>query len=222
MIVLAGILFPWAFTLVEFARQTLMRRLEMMNLRRTDVRIAKAMEVPHPEHEKAAQGIMVPLYVGVAKIHTSKTGKGRDCPLNYTAAGIVHQWLNREYDSQPASDYLFLPDFYPENRCRAGKDWADAFWFDMLRELGIPDLHWHDIRHLGATLAYLNGAPLNSIRKMLGHKTIQQTERYIHVIDIQEMWGAAIAIGRGFFRATQVPPELAAYAPLLAESGILI
>ena len=206
---------PWNFTLPEFSKQTMMRRAEIMALTVRDIKLAEAIKVPHPETGKPTV-----LFVGVAHIRTSKTGKSRDCPLNYTAAGIAHQWIHKE--DRNGAGHLFVPHLNPENRIAAGKDWADRYWFALLKRLGIEDLHWHDIRHLGATLAFLNGAELSDISKMLGHKTIKQTERYINVVHLRQMWPAAIAVGKGFPQSSSIPPALAAYAPLLAKSGVIL
>jgi integrase len=45
---------------------------------------------------------------------------------------------------------------------------------------GRPDLHWHDLRHTGATLAAQNGATLAELMSRLGHSTPQAAMIYQH------------------------------------------
>jgi hypothetical protein len=49
--------------------------------------------------------------------------------------------------------------------------------------LGRIDLHWHDLRHEGACRLYNDGLDIRTIQLMLGHSTLQQTQRYLNVTD---------------------------------------
>lgn len=49
------------------------------------------------------------------------------------------------------------------------------------RDAGIEDFHFHDLRHTCAAWLVSPGAPLAEIRDLLGHSTIQMTERYAHL-----------------------------------------
>lgn len=54
----------------------------------------------------------------------------------------------------------------------------DRIWHKLREEIGAPELHIHDIRHiLGVTLIN-NGVPIEIISKTLGHKQITTTQRY--------------------------------------------
>lgn len=57
-------------------------------------------------------------------------------------------------------------------------------YFKPLRDrVGLPDFHFHDLRHTYATLALLNGVPVKVVSETLGHKDIATTLRtYAHVI----------------------------------------
>ncbi|MBZ0116550.1 MAG: site-specific integrase [Sandaracinaceae bacterium] len=49
------------------------------------------------------------------------------------------------------------------------------------RQAGIaPPVTWHVLRHTFATLALAGGAPLTVVRDVLGHTTIEMTNRYVH------------------------------------------
>lgn len=45
------------------------------------------------------------------------------------------------------------------------------------------DLRWHDLRHEGARRLLADGVDIRIIQVMLGHASIQQTQRYLNVTD---------------------------------------
>ncbi len=51
---------------------------------------------------------------------------------------------------------------------------------EKLRQI---DLHWHDFRHEGACRLLADGVDIRIIQLMLGHASIQQTQRYLNVTD---------------------------------------
>jgi integrase len=50
-------------------------------------------------------------------------------------------------------------------------------------QLGRIDLRWHDLRHEGACRLLADGVDIRIIQLMLGHASIQQTQRYLNVTD---------------------------------------
>jgi integrase len=59
---------------------------------------------------------------------------------------------------------------------RAGADWNRE-------QLQRIDLRWHDLRHEGACRLLADGVDIRIIQLMLGHASIQQTQRYLNVTD---------------------------------------
>jgi hypothetical protein len=51
---------------------------------------------------------------------------------------------------------------------------------EKLRQI---DLHWHDLRHEGACRLLADGVDIRIIQLMLGHASVQQTQRYLNVTD---------------------------------------
>lgn len=51
---------------------------------------------------------------------------------------------------------------------------------ERLREI---DLRWHDLRHEGACRLLADGVDVRIIQLMLGHSSLQQTQRYLNVTD---------------------------------------
>ena len=59
---------------------------------------------------------------------------------------------------------------------RKGTEWNR----EQLRRI---DLHWHDLRHEGACRLLADGVDIRIIQLMLGHASMQQTQRYLNVTD---------------------------------------
>jgi integrase len=52
-----------------------------------------------------------------------------------------------------------------------------------LRDAGIEDFRFHDVRHTFGTRAVDEGAPLTGVRNALGHASLATTNRYAHGTD---------------------------------------
>jgi integrase/recombinase XerD len=61
---------------------------------------------------------------------------------------------------------------------------------EKLRQI---DLHWHDIRHEGACRLLADGVDIRIIQLMLGHASVQQTQRYLNVTDEELRRGLEIS-----------------------------
>lgn len=74
-----------------------------------------------------------------------------------------------------------------------GKEWVflgargksptsiDRAWYKALREAGIDDFKFHDLRHSCASYMAMSGASLADIATVLGHKSYDQVKRYAHL-----------------------------------------
>lgn len=54
-------------------------------------------------------------------------------------------------------------------------------WRASLKEAGIEDFHFHDLRHTFASNLLLSGASLKDVKEMIGHSDISMTDRYSHL-----------------------------------------
>jgi integrase len=72
---------------------------------------------------------------------------------------------------------------------KAGVDWTR-------RQLEHIDLRWHDLRHEGACRLLADGVDIRIIQLMLGHASIQQTQRYLNVTDEELRRGLEVSWGR--------------------------
>lgn len=51
------------------------------------------------------------------------------------------------------------------------------------RQVGLPDLTFHDLRHTGQTLAAATGASLADLKRRLGHSSSAAALRYMHAVE---------------------------------------
>jgi len=106
---------------------------------------------------------------GVLKLKDSKTGK-KEVTLSDDANQILAAAAPNE------SDYIF-----------PGKDGIEPIqglqkiWHRIRREAGLRDVRIHDLRHTFASVAVSSGTPLYEVGRLLGHASIQSTQRYAHL-----------------------------------------
>jgi len=63
-------------------------------------------------------------------------------------------------------------------------NWRKAF-DKALKDTGISDFRWHDLRHTHATWLRQAGIPIEVVQRSLGHAAIGTTMRYAHVADAE-------------------------------------
>ena len=63
------------------------------------------------------------------------------------------------------------------------------------------DLHWHDLRHHAACRLLTDGVDIRIIQLMLGHASVQQTQRYLNVTDEELRKGLEVSWKRRTLRA---------------------
>jgi site-specific recombinase XerD len=71
--------------------------------------------------------------------------------------------------------------------CRAGKSWGDGVtervvWHvvkQYAKEFGVTQFAPHDLRRSCAKLCHASGGELEQIQFLLGHVSVQTTERYL-------------------------------------------
>ena len=114
----------------------------------------------------------------------SKTGP-RIVYLNSSARALVER--------QPRSGPYVFPS--PGDPARPmTKSSSARFWYLVRRRAGIEDVRLHDLRHSFASYAVMQGIPLPTVAKLLGHHKVSMTLRYAHVSD-RDVEAAAERIG---------------------------
>jgi integrase len=96
-------------------------------------------------------------------------------PISHEAVAIVRQ---RRLAVVKGSPWLFPGDTpgQPVKEVR-------RFWMRIQKQVGIPDVRIHDLRHTFASLLVSGGASLEMIGKLLGHSQTQTTQHYAHLMD---------------------------------------
>jgi integrase len=53
-------------------------------------------------------------------------------------------------------------------------------WSEVVEALGVPGLHFHDLRHTGNTIAAQSGASLRDLMDRMGHDSVRAAMIYQH------------------------------------------
>ncbi len=106
--------------------------------------------------------------------HT-KSGKRRVVPLNEEARRAL---LNRaRFRAENCPDSLWV--FAHKNGERVG--YMQNGFQAACKRAGIKEFRVHDLRHTCASWMVQQGVPLIEVRDVLGHSSIEMTERYAHL-----------------------------------------
>jgi integrase len=106
----------------------------------------------------------------IINIYDTKNSETRTIPIN----DMVKTALIR-VRKHPESPYVFSrPDGEPI------KDIRKSF-FTALKKSGIVNFHFHDLRHTFASHLVMAGVDLNTVRELMGHKSLDMTLRYSHL-----------------------------------------
>jgi integrase len=97
---------------------------------------------------------------------SAKNRQTRHVPLNEEALNVLRHWR----EQSGAGTRVF--------------DVATGFrtaWGKALKRAGISKFRWHDLRHHFASRLVQHGVPLNTVRDLLGHSTVDMSLRYAHL-----------------------------------------
>ncbi len=116
----------------------------------------------------------VDLQKGRITLHETKNGERRVVPLAGKALEMLreHAKTGRRIDTP-----LIFPGKYKAHKPMDLR----APWRTALKQAGIDDFRWHDLRHSSASYLAMNGASMGEIAEVLGHKTLQMVKRYSHL-----------------------------------------
>lgn len=104
-------------------------------------------------------------------IPTSKTGRPRHVPLSAAALAVIAD-LPR---------YEGCPWLIPNPTTRRPFTDIKHPWQTARDAAGLPGLRVHDLRHSAASFMVNSGVDLFAVGKVLGHASIQSTQRYSHL-----------------------------------------
>jgi len=103
-------------------------------------------------------------------LHNTKNGEKREIPMNSEVRTTLIK-----VRKHPQSPYIFCS--------KTGKPFGDIkkSFLTALTNSGIINFHFHDLRHTFASQLVMSGVDLNTVRELMGHKSIQMTLRYSHL-----------------------------------------
>jgi integrase len=113
----------------------------------------------------------VDLHQGRITLYKTKNGEIRVVPLVGKALEVV-KGLPRCIDT---------PLLFPGKMKRDKPMDLRTPWEAALKNTGIEDFRFHDLRHSAASYLAMNGASMGEIAEVLGHKTLQMVKRYAHL-----------------------------------------
>jgi len=112
----------------------------------------------------------VDLERGLIHLHDTKNGESRKVFLNNRVTSVL-----RDLKRRPDSPYVFCnEEGKPYNNIK--KSFVAA-----LKKIGIINFRFHDLRHTFASQLVMSGIDLNTVRELMGHKSLEMTLRYAHL-----------------------------------------
>ena len=115
---------------------------------------------------------------GFITLTETKNGERREIPINDTLRETINK-LSRhivEKDGQKLVPYLFHDPNTLKPYASVKRSFGTA-----LKQAGISDFHFHDLRHTFASQLVMKGVDLTTVKELLGHKDIKMTLRYAHL-----------------------------------------
>tara|TARA_R100001244_G_scaffold71741_1_gene57967 strand:- start:7721 stop:8938 length:1218 start_codon:yes stop_codon:yes gene_type:complete len=103
---------------------------------------------------------------------TAKSGKTRHIPMNRTCLDVLVRWQKQ---CAKSSGRVF------QNADGMRFNNVKRSWTAILKQAGIVNFRWHDMRHHFASRLAMAGVDLNAIRELLGHSDYEMTLRYAHL-----------------------------------------
>lgn len=103
-------------------------------------------------------------------LYQTKNGERREIPMNEQVKNALVK-----VRKHPESPYIFCD--------KDGKPFGDIkkTFLTALKKSGILNFRFHDLRHTFASHLVMSGVDLNTVRELMGHKSLEMTLRYSHL-----------------------------------------
>lgn len=103
-------------------------------------------------------------------LYHTKNGEKREVPMNEQVKTALIK-----VKKHPESSFVFCD--------KDGKPFGDIkkSWLTALNKSGILKFRFHDLRHTFASHLVMSGVDLNTVRELMGHKSLEMTLRYSHL-----------------------------------------
>ena len=96
----------------------------------------------------------------------SKNRQTRHVTLNEEAVSVLRRWREQSRNTERVFDVT---------------TGFKKSWGNVLLRARINKFRWHDLRHHFASRLVQQGVPLNTVRDLLGHGSVQMSLRYAHL-----------------------------------------
>ena len=118
------------------------------------------------------------LEAGMVKVPRAKPGDARYVVLNDRAVEILRGELARNAHDKP---WVWTGERAERAKNHLSQFWfAEKVWRPALTAAGIENFRWHDLRHTFGSLMTMAGVHPRTLQELMGHKTLQMTQRYSH------------------------------------------
>ncbi len=168
---------------------------EVAGLRREDVEMATGRVRVVRQVQRLGDGRMV--------VKEPKAGSQRTVTLPPQVMEVLAEHL-KTFTGPDPEDYVFTrPRGSPLHHLYVNRFWRDARTAVAAEDPTLPkDLHFHDLRGTGATLATAEGASLKEVMNRLGHRSTRAALIYQHATEdrdkaIAGLLGKAIDQAKG-------------------------
>ena len=109
----------------------------------------------------------------------SKNGRSRRIVLSDAAVDLLNA-------ARAKSEQLLLDvsdNTYVFRNPKSGRPYKSFYsaWFIVRDNAGLSDVRIHDLRHTFASLLVNKGVSLYEVQTLLGHSSMQMTQRYAHL-----------------------------------------
>lgn len=102
----------------------------------------------------------------------TKSGNSRIIPMTDEVFNILTTWKNES----GANDLVFPSPVTGERLDNIAKSWKG-----LMKSARLDGFRFHDLRHSFASKLVMRGADLYTVRDLLGHASIETTQRYAHL-----------------------------------------
>jgi integrase len=135
---------------------------------------------------------------GFIYLKETKSGKGRQIPINDQAARVFRELRKK---NQLKSPYVFCDS--KGNRFHEVK----RSFTSACKKAGLEDFRFHDLRHTFASHLVMNGVGLKAVQELLGHADLTMTMRYAHLSQGHLQAAVSVLNGLGRKNDTKLTPN---------------
>jgi integrase len=137
------------------ALETCMRQGEILNLKVQDVDLPRR----------------------IVRLNDTKNGSPRTIPLSKEAARVLKEAI--EHPMRQDCSLIFFGE--PGRDKKRGPYQFNKAWLDTKREIGLEELHFHDLRHEAVSRLFEAGLNDQEVAAISGHRSAQMLMLYAHL-----------------------------------------